>query len=195
MSAQGRAAALWCALAAVAVVPLVAAANSPLLAWRGPVYIAAGFAGALCLALLLFQPLLAATALPGLKVSSQRALHKVTGGVLLLALGVHVIGLWLTSAPDVIDALLFVSPTPFSAWGVVAMWAICAAAGMALIRRRRVITPRTWQRVHAGLGTVVVLGTVVHALLIDGTMELLTKVGLCAAVLAAQAWALYRVWR
>lgn len=43
----------------------------------------------------------------------------------------HVVGLWVTSPPDVIDALLFWSPTPFSFCGVVAMWAVFASALMA----------------------------------------------------------------
>ena len=36
---------IWAALAAAICVPIAAAAASPLLAWRGPVYIAAGFTG------------------------------------------------------------------------------------------------------------------------------------------------------
>lgn len=40
-------------------VPIAVAAFSPLLEWRGPVYIAAGFAGILGMALILAQPLLA----------------------------------------------------------------------------------------------------------------------------------------
>ena len=46
----------------------------------------------------------------------------------MLTVIVHVAGLWLTSPPDVIDVLLFRSPTPFSAWGAIAMWAVFAAA-------------------------------------------------------------------
>ena len=40
---------IWAALAAAVCVPIAAAAASPLLAWRGPVYILAGFAGIVAL--------------------------------------------------------------------------------------------------------------------------------------------------
>ena len=44
-----RVALIWSALATGIVVPIIAAATSPLLAWRDPVYIAAGFAGIVAL--------------------------------------------------------------------------------------------------------------------------------------------------
>ena len=40
-----RAALVWIALATAVCVPIVLAATSPQLAWRGPVYILAGFSG------------------------------------------------------------------------------------------------------------------------------------------------------
>ena len=55
---------IWIALGIAVLVPIVLSLNSPLLAWRDPVYIAAGLSGVLALALLLFQPLLAIGALP-----------------------------------------------------------------------------------------------------------------------------------
>ena len=61
-----RATLIWAALAAAFCVPIAAAAASPLLAWRGPVYIVAGFAGILALGLMLVQPLLVGGYLPGL---------------------------------------------------------------------------------------------------------------------------------
>ena len=48
---------IWVALAAAIGVPIAAAAVSPLLAWRDPVYILAGFAGIIALGLMLVQPL------------------------------------------------------------------------------------------------------------------------------------------
>ena len=48
---------IWVALAAAICVPIAAAAASPLLAWRGPVYILAGFAGIIALGFMLVQPL------------------------------------------------------------------------------------------------------------------------------------------
>ncbi len=86
-----------------------------------------------------------------------------------------------------VDALLFRSPTPFSAWGVVAMWAVFAAALLATLRRRLRLRPLVWRRCHTTLAAVTVVGSVVHALLIEGTMGLVSKTALCALVLAAAA--------
>ena len=174
---------IWAALAAALVVPIAAAATSPLLAWRDPAYIVAGFAGVIGLGLMLVQPLLIGGHLPGMPIQRARRVHLWIGGALLLSVVIHVGGLWITSPPDVVDALLFVSPTPFSAWGVIAMWAIIGAAGLVACRRR--LRPRTWRLGHRSLVVVIVVGTVVHALLIEGAMESISKVALCAMALAA----------
>lgn len=180
-----RAILIWVALAGVVLVPIVAAAQSPLLQWRQPVYIAAGFAGIAALVLLVVQPLLAGGYLPGLSVLRSRLLHRWTGVILVLAVIIHVAGLWITSPPDVIDALLFRSPTPFSVWGVLAMWAVFLSALLALFRKKLRLRPRTWRLAHMAFALVIVAGTVIHALLIEGTMETTSKVALCVlAVLA-----------
>jgi hypothetical protein len=176
---------IWAALAAALAVPLAVAATSPLLAWREPIYIAAGFAGVVGLALLLLQPLLAGGYLPGLTARRSRHLHAWVGAGLLAAVVVHVAGLWLTSPPDVIDALLFRSPTPFSAWGVIAMWAVFATTLLATLRRRLRLRPTIWRACHLTLAAVIITGSVVHAMLIEGTMGTLSKVALSALVLAA----------
>ncbi len=164
-------------------VPIVAAAFSPQLAWRHSPYIIAGFAGIVALALLLIQPLLIGGYLPGLSGTRARSVHRWIGGLLVTAILVHVGGLWITSAPDVIDALLFRSPTPFSVWGVIAMWAVFATALIAVLRARLRIRPRTWRLVHASLAVIIIVGTVIHAVLIQGTMETFTKYALCAVVI------------
>ena len=173
---------IWGGVATVAIVPIIAAATSPLLAWRDPIYIAAGFAGIIALVLLFVQPLLAGGFLPGLSASIRLRMHLWMGGVLVAAVMAHVFGLWVTSPPDVIDALLFASPTPFSAWGVIAMWTVFSAALMAVFRRRMLVRPRTWRLGHTVLVTITVIGSVVHAFLIDGTMETLSKIVLCFLV-------------
>ncbi len=180
-----RAILIWAALAATLVVPVVIAGTSPLLAWREPIYIVAGFSGVIAMALLLLQPLLARGHLPGLRARRGRRLHAWVGGGLVAAVVVHVLGLWVTSPPDVVDALLFRSPTPFSAWGVVAMWAVFAAAALAALRRRIGVRPTVWRLFHFALAAVVVLGSVIHAMLIEGTMGTVSKAVLCALVLAA----------
>jgi hypothetical protein len=105
---------IWAALAVAICVPIAAAAASPLLEWRGPIYILAGFAGIIALGLLLVQPLLIGGYLPGPSAYRGRRAHLWVGGVLVVAMVVHVGGLWITSPPDMIDALLLTSPTPFS---------------------------------------------------------------------------------
>lgn len=187
---------IWAALTIAVTVPITFAAASPLLAWRDPVYIAAGFAGVIAIAVMLVQPLLVGGYMPGLPARPGRRAHRVIGGVLVAAVVIHVVGLWITSPPDVVDALLFASPTPFSAWGVIAMWAIFAAALVAALRKRMRLRLRTWRIGHTALAVVVVLGSVVHAMLIEGTMEAVSKAVLCALVLAATIKTMLdlRVW-
>ena len=191
---SARAILIWAALAAALVVPVAIAAASPLLAWRQPVYIAAGFAGVIGMSLLLLQPLLAGGYLPGLPIIRGRRIHAWVGAALVLAVVVHVAGLWLTSPPDVIDALLFRSPTPFSVWGVLAMWAVFAAAFLALLRRRLRLRPPIWRRWHMALTALVVAGSVVHAMLIEGAMGTYSKAALCALVALATVKAFADVW-
>ena len=109
---------------------------------------------------------------------------------------IHVGGLWITSPPDVIDALLFASPTPFSVWGVIAMWATFASALFAALHRRLRLRPRTWRISHTLLAVVIVIGTTIHAILIEGTMETVSKVALCALACVAtmKVVADLRVW-
>jgi hypothetical protein len=187
-----RGAFVWMALGLAIAAPLIAAAQSPLLQWREPVYITAGFSGIIGLALLLVQPLLIIGVLPGIPA---RRIHILTGAGLVLAVVVHVAGLWITSPPDVVDVLLFRSPTPFSMWGALAMWALFATAILATARKR--LGLRIWRLGHSVAAVVIVTGSVVHAWLVQGAMEDVTKGALCLFVLGAGAWVLRRrrVWR
>jgi predicted ferric reductase len=192
---MARATLIWALLAAAIFVPIVAAAASPQLEWRGPVYIVAGFAGIFALGLLLVQPLLIGGYLPGLQGYRGRRAHHWIGGALVVAVMIHVGGLWITSPPDMIDALLFESPTPFSPFGVIAMWAIFAVALLAALRRR--LGLRTWRIAHMSLAVVIVAGSVVHGILIEGTMETMSKAAISVLVLAAaiKVMADLRAWR
>lgn len=184
---------IWAALALAVGVPIALAAESEQLAWRGPVYILAGFAGIVALGLVLVQPLLIGGYLSGLSAYRGRRAHHWIGGTLAAAVVIHVAGLWITSPPDMIDALTFASPTPFSPFGVIAMWAIFAVALLAALRRR--LRLRTWRIVHIPLAIVIVACSVVHCLLIEGTMETISKATLCAAVLAATIKVMADLWR
>src|SRR6478736_6266115 len=153
---------IWAVLAAAILVPIGLAATSPQLEWRGPIYIVAGFAGIIALGLVLIQPLLIGGYLPGLPGYRGRRAHYWIGGALVVAVVIHVGGLWITSPPDMIDALLFVSPTPFSPFGVIAMWAIFAVALLAAFRRRLGLVPRTWRLAHMILAAVIVVVGAAH---------------------------------
>jgi hypothetical protein len=193
----GRVALIWAALVVALCGPIALAAASPLLEWRGPVYILAGFAGIIALGLTLVQPLLIAGYLPGLSGFRGRRGHYWIAGTLVAAVVVHVVGLWITSPPDMIDALLFSSPTPFSPFGVIAMWAIFTVALLAALRRRLGLRPRTWRIAHMSLAVVIVAGSVIHAMLVEGPMETVSKAALCALVLGATIKVMVdlRVWR
>lgn len=192
-----RAAILWVGFVAALVIPVLLAAGSPQLAWREPVYIVAGFAGIMGLALLLVQPVLAAGWLPGISVSRSRRVHRWTGAALVSAVFVHIGGLWITSPPDVVDALLLVSPTPFSVWGVLAMWSMLAAACLVALRSALKIRPRRWRQIHTMLALVAVVGTIIHALQIEGTMEIVSKFIMCLLVLGVTVSVLAKssIWK
>ncbi|WP_063994171.1 ferric reductase-like transmembrane domain-containing protein [Bradyrhizobium sp.] len=192
---SARAPLIWVGLALAIGVPIALAAGSEQLAWRGPVYILAGFAGIIALGLVLVQPLLIGGYLPGLSAYRGRRAHHWIGGALALAVVIHVAGLWITSPPDMIDALTYTSPTPFSPFGVTAMWAVFTVALLALLRRRLGLRLRTWRIVHIPLAIVIVAGSVAHCLLIEGTMETISKATLCAAVLAATVKVMVDLWR
>ncbi|MEO0384859.1 MAG: ferric reductase-like transmembrane domain-containing protein [Pseudomonadota bacterium] len=188
-----RAVVIWAGLLLALGAPFVLAAFSPQLAWREPIYIASSFAGIAALALLVIQPLLAAGSLPGVAKLAGRRVHTLVGAMLVFAVLAHVAGLWITSPPDVVDALLFVSPTPFSLWGVIAMWALLATACLAALRGRLRLRWVTWRALHLGLAIIIVACTVAHALLIEGIMESQSKVLLCVlAVLVALPVVLHR---
>ena len=165
---------------------------SPFLAWRGTIYTIACFAGIAALCLVLVQPLLAGGYLPGLAGYHGRRAHIRTGTALVLVIVVHVAGLWITSPPDMVDALLFASPTAFSPFGVISMWAIFAVAAMVLLRRTLPLAPRTWRFAHKCLAAIIVIGGVVHALLIEGIMEPYSKAALCAVTVVVAAMAMRR---
>lgn len=181
---------VWAALLVVMAAPILIAATSPYLAYRTPAYIVGGFAGIAALALIVVQPLLAAGYLPGPGLTAARRWHRRLGAAIVLCVGLHVGGLYLTSPPDTLDALLLVSATPFSVYGVLAMWGVVATAVLVALRRRLGLRPSTWSFVHNALALVVVVATVIHAVQIEGAMGTASKWALCLAALAASVWTL-----
>jgi hypothetical protein len=77
------------------------------------------------------------------------------------------------------------------------MWAIFAVALLATLRRRLGLRPQTWRIAHMLLAVVIVCGAVVHGMLIEGTMETVSKAVLCVLVLGAAIKVMVdlRVWR
>ncbi len=181
----------WAVLFLAAGVPIVAAAFSPLLEWREPTYIVAGFAGIVAMALMVFQPLLARGLLTATEKNG-RNIHRWLGTALVITLAVHVIGLWITSPPDVVDALLFVSATPFSVWGVTAMWSVFFTAGLVFMRHQFRLKMKLWRNSHQALAVVTVIATVLHAIQIEGTMEVWSKYGLCVVLVVTTLWTIFK---
>lgn len=72
-------------------------------------------------------------------------------------------------------------------FGVVAMWAVFGAALLAALRKPLRIRPRIWRLGHTAFVMLIAACSVVHALLIEGTMGTVSKGILCALVLAATA--------
>lgn len=172
-----RPALVWTLVIIALCVPLVAAAFSPLLQWRDPIYIFAGFAGITALSALVVQPVLAIALLPNLSPRRARRLHRLIGPTITIGVLLHIGGLWITSPPDVIDALLFRSPTPFSVWGMIALLALIGTASLARVKRR--LPTRLWRSMHLTLAALIVACTILHAMLVDGTMEIVTKSAFC----------------
>ena len=73
---------------------------------------------------------------PLLRGQTRRRWHQWLGVAIVRVVALHVGGLYVTSPEDTTDALLLVSPTPFSVYGVTAMWGIVATAILVLFRRR-----------------------------------------------------------
>ncbi len=193
----------WGGVAAVMIVPIAIAAFSPYLASRDVAYIVGGFAGIVAICLLVLQPLLPAGYLPGSEGLAGRRAHRWLGAAIVAAVALHVGGLYLASPEDTLDALLLVSPTPFSIYGVTAMWGVVVTAILVLARRRTGLRHSVWRLLHNGLAAVVVTATVIHALQIEGAMEPTSKASLCLAVVIATSVALLdlrvvrplRAWR
>jgi predicted ferric reductase len=74
------------------------------------------------------------------------------------------------------------------------MWGLLATVLLVVFRRRLPLQPHTWRMSHRTLAAVIVTGSVVHAMMIEGTMEMLSKSVLCALVLIATAMVLADLW-
>ena len=192
-AAKRKTVVVWLLLAAAVLVPIGFAAASPLQASRDAVWIFGGMAGVVALALLLVQPMLAAGLLAGPTIPTARRWHRWIGATIVVAVVLHVGGLYLASPEDITDALLLVAPTPFSVYGVIGLWSVVLTALLVAFRSKLGLRYTSWRIVHNVLSVVVVVCSIVHAILIEGAMDLVSKAILCALVFAATAMALFRV--
>ncbi|RWR11299.1 ferric reductase-like transmembrane domain-containing protein [Paenirhodobacter populi] len=165
----------------LAAVAFGLAAASPLQRGREAVWIFGGLTGTAALALLAVQPLLVS----GVATRARRRRHRWLGAAILALALAHVAGLWLYSPEDITDALLLRAPTPFSAWGVAGLAGLLAAGIVSTLRRP--IPPRIWRPLHLGLAVTGALCAVIHAWLIFGAMEPVSKALLCLVILASLA--------
>lgn len=175
---------VWLIVAAIAAVPVIAAALSPLQRGRETLWIIGGMAGVVALSLLFVQPLFTATA-PVLTAARKGISWHRWGGVAIIAMvGLHVGALYAYSPEDVMDALLLVAPTPFSLYGVIGLWCVILTGVLAAARRRLRLGHRRWRIAHSVLAVAIVSATAVHAVLIEGAMEEISKLAICFAALA-----------
>lgn len=187
------AALVWGLLAACILVPVAIAAANPLLASRDAFWITGSLAGIVALAILLVQPLLAARLLPLPSVSAARRWHRWTGALIMAAVGLHVGALYASSPEDIADALWLVAPTPFSVYGVVGVLGLILTALLVALKSRSGLRYTSWRMLHNALALIVVMSSIAHALLIEGTMGHLSKALLCALVLSATTVVLWRL--
>ncbi|MFK7854822.1 MAG: hypothetical protein AB8B79_11940 [Granulosicoccus sp.] len=174
---------LYCILTTLVAGPVVVAATSPLLSGREAVYIVGGMSGVVALALLLLQPILASGYLPSISSVNSKTWHRRIGFLLVLAITLHILGLYLTSPDDLMDALLLISPAPFSLYGVAGMWAIIVTTLLVVLRSLLSWRHTLWKLVHNVLGCIVVVTSVTHAMMIDGAMGYRSKLILCIAII------------
>ena len=184
---------IWGGVGLALLVPAGIAATSPYLPSRSAAYIVAGFAGIVALWLMLVQPLLAALWLPGGAPAQARRWHLRAGMALIGAVFLHIGGLYLTSPPDTVDALLLRSPTPFSVFGVIATWGLVLTGLLVSFRRRWRLRYPLWHMLHNWVALAVVTATVVHAMQIEGTMGPTSKLLLCVLVVLGTLWSLWDV--
>lgn len=110
-------------------------------------------------------------------------MHQWLGASLIVLVVVHVGGLYLTSPDDMLDALMLVAPTPFSLYGVIALWTLIFTAMLVALRQRLPFSVSTWKVIHNLLAVLVVVSSVVHALMIEGAMGSFSKWVLCICIL------------
>jgi predicted ferric reductase len=176
--------ALWIIVAAIAAVPVIAAAASPLQKGRELLWVIGGMAGVVAMSLLFIQPLFKA-AVPALLTPRHGIYWHRIGGIAIVAMvALHVGALYAYSPDDITDALLLVAPTRFSLYGVISMWCVVLTAILAATRRLLRLDYGLWRILHSVLAVAIVASGAIHAIQIEGAMEDYSKFAICIAALA-----------
>ena len=173
----------------VVVGPIVVAAVSPLLKSRELIYVIGGLSGVIALSLLLVQPLLAIGYLTGVSLGRQRRWHLCSGTLLVVSIALHIGALYVTSPDDMTDALFLRSATPFSIYGVIALWGVLLIALLVAFRSKIKIPIKKWKTLHAVIAAIVVVASIIHALWIQGAMGTVSKWVLCGTIVLATGYA------
>lgn len=184
---------LWLVVAVLAAGPFFAAVASPLLKGRDAIWVMGGLAGVAALGLLLVQPMLAVGVRAGTLPRAARIWHRWTGIAIAGLTVLHVAALYAYSPDDILDVLLFVSPTPFSVYGMIGLCGVVLTILVVALRRPLGLKPAHWRVVHSALAVVIVLAGAVHAFMIDGAMEPMSKLALCLAAVTATVVAVVSV--
>lgn len=160
--AERRALALGAAATAVAAVPLGLALTDRHLAGASTALVLSTTAGALAVAALAVQPLLAR--------GGRIARHQILGSVVLLLVLVHVGALFVESPADAWFALSPDGPTR-ARMALIATIALFCVVALGGLRTRLPLAPATWRVLHAYLAVVVITLGIGHAVLTDGALD------------------------
>ena len=176
---------VWLVVAGFVLVPIIVAAASPLQASRDAIWIVGGMAGVVAFAIMSLQLMLIGRFPPLSNSLHERSWHRWIGTAIVALVMLHVGGLCVTSPGDITDALLLVSPTPFALYGVIGLAGVILTAGLAPFCKR--VGYRSWQIAHQVLALIIIIGSVVHTLLIEGAMGETSKLVLCTFLVVATA--------
>lgn len=160
--AERRTLALGCAAVALAAVPVTLALTDRHLAGASAALVLSTTAGALAVAALAIQPLLAR----GRRIWP----HQLLGSVVLCLVLVHVGALFAESSEDAWFALSPDGPTR-ARMALIATIALFGVVALGALRTRLPLSAGTWRVLHAYLATVVVVLGVGHAVLTDGALD------------------------
>ena len=111
----------------------------------------------------------------------------------------RVILIWASLAAAICVPIAAAAASPLLKWRdaiyIVAGFAGIVALGLLLVQPfRRRLGLRTFRMAHMSLAVVIVVGSVIHGMLVEGTMETMSKATLCALVLVAATKVMADLW-